>query len=45
MFSFLVQYGATQEYSKITNKLMQEIPTQSGLNITNGSTAAYNFMN
>ena len=45
VFPFLVQYRATQEYSKVTNKLMQEIPTQSGLNITNGSTAAYNFMN
>ena len=45
MIPFLVQNRATQECSKITNKLIQEIPTQSGLNIANGSTAAYNFMN
>ena len=45
MFSFLEQYGATQKSIQITTKLMQEVPTQSGLCIANGNTNAYNFMN
>ena len=45
MFSFLEQYGATQKSIQVANKLMQEVPTQSGLCIANGKTTAYNFMN
>ena len=45
IFSFPEQYGATQKSIQVTNKLMQEVPTQSGLCIASGNTSAYNFMN
>ena len=37
MFFFPEQYGATQKSIQITNKLMQEVTTQSGLCIDNGN--------
>ena len=45
MFSFPEQYGATQKSIQVTNMLIQEVPTQSGLCNVNRSTTAYNFMN
>ena len=45
MFSFPEQYGATQKSIQVATKLMQEVPTQSGLCIVSGNTTAYNFMN
>ena len=45
MFSFPEHYGATQKSIQVTNKLMQEVPTQAGLCIANGSTTEYNVMN
>ena len=45
MFSFPVQYMELHKSIQVTNKLMQEVPTQSGLYIVNGSTTAYNLMN
>ena len=43
MLYFSEQYGGTQKRIQVTNKLLQESFTQSGLSIDNGSTA-FNFM-
>ena len=43
MLYFSEQYGGTQKGVQVTNKLLQESFTQSGLSIDNGSTAL-NFM-
>ena len=43
MFSFPEQYSGTKESIKVTNEFLQEVSTQSGLNIDNGSTV-YDIM-
>ena len=43
MFYFAEQYGKTQNGSQVATELLQEVFTQSGLSIDNGSTA-FNFM-
>ena len=45
MFSILQKYGAIQKSIQVTTKLMQEVPTQSGLCSAGGNTTSYNFMN
>ena len=45
MFSFPEQCGATQKSIQVTTKLMQEVPTQSGLCSAGGNITSYNFMN
>ena len=43
MFSFPEQYGVKQKGVPVTTELLQEVSTQSGLSMDNGSTA-YDFM-
>ena len=43
MFSFPEQYSGTKESIKVTTEFLQEVSTQSGLNIDNGSTV-YDIM-
>ena len=43
MFSFPEQYSGTKESIKVTTEFLQELSTQSGLNIDNGSTV-YDIM-
>ena len=43
MFSFPEQYSGTKESIKVTTGFLQEVSTQSGLNIDNGSTV-YDIM-
>ena len=45
MLSFPELYVATKKSIQATSTLMQDVPTQSGLCIDNGSTIAYNFLN
>ena len=45
MLSFPEQYVATKKSTQASITLMQDVSTQSGLYIENGSTIAYNFMN
>ena len=43
MFSFPEQYSGTKESIKVTTEFLQEVSTQSGPNIDNGSTV-YDIM-